>query len=106
MGRTSEKHHNLRYLLLYLEFVFAVSLIICTGDAWRPVLHDRHFSALTCESPTSVKQAWRTPATLIGTLVSIRESASPVLSSLRALECMFHRGTWMAAQLARGQRGS
>ena len=42
---------------------------------------------------------------LICNLVSIRDSASPVLSSLRALECMFPRGTWMVAQLDLSQRG-
>jgi len=36
---------------------------------------------------------------LIGNLVSIRDSASPVLSSLRALRCTFLDGNWMAAQL-------
>jgi hypothetical protein len=54
---------------------------------------------------TSVKQTWRSPAWLIGNLVSIRESASSVLSSLRALECMFPDGTWMVAQLDPGTKG-
>jgi len=46
------------------------------------------------ESFTSVKHTWRTPASSIGNLVSIPESASSDSSSRRALEYVFPRGTW------------
>jgi hypothetical protein len=70
----------------------SISSIICTSGASRPFLHHQH-QRTAGESLTSLKQPWRSPHSLIGNLVSIRESASPVLSSRRALECVFPRGT-------------
>jgi hypothetical protein len=53
----------------------------------------------------SPKQAWRTPASLIGNLVSIRDSASPVLSSLRPLKCMFPRRNMDGRAARSGTKG-